>query len=590
MCTGALVALVIVMMLGRTSIQAPVVFAPLTNVAVVPQDEHGAALPEGASRFVRAAVKNDAPSPAATSAPELAASGVSPAESVSAGAVSPTLNSSPTSTPSPAPSTVSLTLTRSVPALTLALPQSWDVVEWANSQPGAKNFFYSRVFIGMMSEVLSTAHIRPDDLAISGMRGQTFERLLREVLRSDARIHYDRRAGKRGFVLSFAREQAPVTSRMLPLIVPVVAKRQFAVPSLASPAVEVLLGNQHLLFAEDRGRVFIANGLESLLRVLDQPALDELERPDALSVTVRGEAFLDDVLRLFVGKEQWPVKLVLGRRPEADAPLSGELQIGAAKMFAHLGPKLPPAVFAAIPRGVSGAAAASFAIPPNFSLENWSQLGASGVDDVSASAVPEGGMAVLWDVHAVKDAPFGAVGIVVALPKAGKPVITLAQASDSAGFHAECGDGSVWLLASSEVLLTRMREACERRAMSLLSELEQGQLPKEVSASQLFLAIDPGEVLEACYRYGVTHRGGSAGFETSESASGEGETKPAAGTPTWKQEYERAVRRVTMDAESVFRAIPAAVFFGRADKNGAALPALYRASSAGGVAGDADQH
>ena len=98
--------------------------------------------------------------------------------------------------------------------------------------------------------------------------------------------------------------------------------------------------------------------------------------------------------------------------------------------------------------------------------------------------------------------------------------------------------------------------------------------------SQLFVSVDSGELLEACYQYGVTHRGGGPEFETSETASSSG-SKPAGGVPDWKQDYEKAVQRVSADAEAIFRSIPAAAFFGRGAGDGAKLPAVYRPSSAG---------
>lgn len=565
--TGLLVLIVVVMLLDRTTVQAPALLAPVTTVTVVAKDDHNDPAPAGTTRFEVALASTPVPTPVAAASP-----GASPTDAgVAPGSPSPT----------PLPADLSVNLVRSAPAVTIAFPQTWDMVQWAQAQPAAHQFFTSRVFLGMMSEVFSTLRIRPEDLSLTGMKGESFEHLLREALAGNARIHYDRRAGKRGFVLSFQRDRTPLISRLLPVVVPVIARRQFAVPSLDSPIVEVLLGNQHLLVAEDRGRVFIANGLESLLRVLDQPGLEGEEPNDALTVTLHSEAFVDDLLPLLVGSKQWPAKLVLRRKTEADAPLGAELQIGAAKMLLHLSPKFSPGMFAAVPQGTTVALGASFAVPPGATLEDWAHLGEAGVADVGSTLPKEGGIAALWDVRVRPDAPFGDVAFVVVLPQEGKPAISLTDITGTDGFHSECGNGSVWLIASNEVLLTRMQEACERRSMSLLSAMEQGDLSRELEQSQLFVAVDSGALLEACFNYGVTHRGGTPTEDTSGETDAAGAVKSSPAQPSWKVEYERAVKRTGEEAEGVFRSIPVAMFYGRGDQNGARLPAIYRQSFAG---------
>lgn len=624
--TGAVCLATVLLILDSKPVVAPALTAPVTNLNLLPQLAEDEPVSAGNSRFVVAAnaeqsaanVANSSTGPSSPAQPTESPV-QSPAQSLNqapnqapeqapnqapeqAAADANTRDPNPVGEPSTTPQR-SLKYIAAAPAFTLAFPQNWDIPTWVASNEAARRFVASAVFKGLMADIMATLKVRPEDLSVGGMSGISFENLLLEVLASGAYLHYDRLEGRKGVVLSFERSKTPIVSKLLPLLVPVVARQQYAVHSLVNPVIEMQLGSQPLLLAEDKGRVYIANGLTSLMRVLDTPNLEGNEDADALTLVVRGESFLDGLLGLLSGRDEWPVRLAFLKGSERGAALVPQLRVGAAKIFAHLSPKLSEGVFAAVPRDVFGVLAASFGIKPEWNESDWQSVAASGVPETSASVLPEGGIAMLWDLAAEERSARNRVGIVISWPEGAQPKMNLSAYANSSSFQASCAGGRIWLISSNELFLTRMREACEGQSVSYLTAIRNREFDTSVLESQLFLAVNPSPALQVCYQTGLEARrsdgftplpgvqnvstpatsvdGESTGAGSGAGAgSGEIDTQKAQdpNIPSWRRDYDQALERVGKEATETLRALPLVVFFGRADSQGAKLQGVLRGS------------
>jgi hypothetical protein len=109
---------------------------------------------------------------------------------------------------------------------------------------------------------------------------------------------------------------------------------------------------------------------------------------------------------------------------------------------------------------------------------------------------------------------------------------------------AQCGGGTVFLAATSQKLLTRMKESCEGQSLSVL-HWERGSRVKEYEKSQLFFFMNPGASMREIFLAGGAKSGESGSFD-----------------PKWKREYEKAKEMMRENGEKVFSALPIFAYAG----------------------------
>ncbi|NJL59833.1 MAG: hypothetical protein HC887_09505 [Desulfobacteraceae bacterium] len=130
-------------------------------------------------------------------------------------------------------------------------------------------------------------------------------------------------------MFSFVRGECPYASKTLPMIVRFLARSGFTVPGMAEPILEMKVGLQRLFLTQYEDRVYLSNGLEALLNVIESvPPPKEMPKLP-LVFTVRSEAFMEnDVLPVIIGQETWEGHLGFG----LSAQDFGALQVSSGKL------------------------------------------------------------------------------------------------------------------------------------------------------------------------------------------------------------------------------------------------------------------
>lgn len=427
-------------------------------------------------------------------------------------------------------------------ALSLYFQDGKAFLDWFDANPKAQEFVAGRFFQGLLFEPLHSLRVRAEDLHLDGLEGEFMARLLREAIAAHAQFHYDISHGREGFVLSFVHAESPFVARSLPVLAATLARNGFRIARLDEPVLEMRVGLQRFFFTRHEGRVYVANGLEALLNVIDSLTPPAGGPPDApLALTVRLDAFVDHV---------WPV---LADAPGWDATFAfalngdkvGVLSVPAGKFVRRLHPQIFEGVFAAIPHDAFAALATSYHLPPGMSTEDWRKLVSEGPEDAKASDPAESGFALLWDFDAAQE-PFGQVGIVVATQSNPGTAEAFRQYLAKPDRAADCAGGTLFLAASTEKLLTRMKESCARQSLSVL-DWERGAHKDRLKEAQLATFVNPGAGLRELFLAGGAQSGDLGDFE-----------------PKWKQEYENAKAAMRKDGEKVFRSLPIFAYAGKA--------------------------
>jgi hypothetical protein len=163
------------------------------------------------------------------------------------------------------------------------------------------------------------------------------------------------------------------------------------------------------------------------------------------------------------------------------------------------------------------------------------------------------GIALVWDLS-TKTPDLSEVGVIVA-PAGPEVGAELAGHLRDGIARATCAGGSVWLAATTELLLTRMREACERQSPSLL-DWRTGR----TETGQLALLVDPAVGLGEMLAAGV-------GPATEERTS----ANEGGGVAAWKALYLAAVEAARASGSATTKRLPALVYEGKGDARGATL-------------------
>lgn len=426
-------------------------------------------------------------------------------------------------------------------ALTLSFSRPEKILPLLEQNGPFRSFLESRFTQGVLHAPKLLAALRAEDLGLTGLQGTFLAMLARESLAAQARLHYDISHGRRGFVYSFVRDQCPYAAKALPVIARVLTRSAYRVPGLGEPVLEMRIGLQRLFLAEDQGRVYVGNGLEALLNVLDQAQVADDPAGAPLVLTMRGEAFVDHLPRLLTGGPVFPVDLGFGLA--ADTP--DYLQIPGGPYARHLRPRIFKGVLAAIPHDAFAALATSFHLPPDLPDAAWRELADRGPSPRPGAGPDEAGVAVIWDLSARQEGS-SALGVAVATQTTPGQAGRLADLFAKPELTDQCGGGTVFLAATTRPLLTRMKEACERQSLSIL-DWERGARAEALHGSQLLALINPGVGMRELFL-----------------AGGAGDPGQTAGEERRVEQYRDAKAALRRECEPTFARLPIFAFAGTA--------------------------
>jgi hypothetical protein len=262
---------------------------------------------------------------------------------------------------------------------------------------------------------------------------------------------------------------------------------------------------------EANNRVSIGTSLEGLLNVLSNenallPPQGEVPLHTSALAVVRGEAFLDKLLPVVVGKNEAPIVLALSLSREHSA--ISHAQIPDGPYTTALSTEPFQGVVASVPKDILGALITSAKVPVDQPVAQWSFA--------SAATKNSGGLALLWDVHG-EDGTFH-YGVAVAAPSdldVGQDNERLRSFLSEGAVATTCAGSSVWLGASSDLLLSRMQEACNKRSLSIIDGKEPGSA-SHFSKQQISLLFNSKVAVKELYRLG-----GGATYSSDDAASGE---------------------------------------------------------------------
>ena len=441
------------------------------------------------------------------------------------------------------PKTVKWVVKRHPIGLSLYFAEPQKVLSFVEKNKAFNEIRQSRFVQGIFHDPLRNAGIRAEDLGLEGLEGTFIQAIVKESIAAHGQLHYDVVHGRKGFVYSFVRNECPYAAKALPVICRVLARSGYQVPKLKEPILEMRIGLQRVFITEYETRVFVSNGLEALINVLEsiQP-LNGTDAPNTpIVLSVRAEAFVDNLLPVMIGRPAFQMDLGFG--------LSGEtpdvLCFPAGKLAGHLRPRIFKGVLAAIPHDAFAAVAASFHLPPDMPAEAWRKLALEGPGDPPTTDPEETGVAFIWDLSSEGNAVTG-MGVVIANQSAPDSVQQFKKLFTDPKLTAACGGGTVFLAATSELLLTRMKESCERQSLSVL-DWEKGSHAEAFTSRQLLFFLNPGTGMRELFL-----AGGARSSDQIDPAN------------PWKQQYEKAKAGMRADSETVFAGLPIFAFSGNA--------------------------
>ncbi len=417
---------------------------------------------------------------------------------------------------------------------TLAFQEPQPFLSVLSDNARAKELLGTKFFQGLFYEPWHSASVRGEDLNLEGLEGAFLRQFVTEALMAHSELHYDVVHGKKGFVFSFVRDECPFAAKALPIVARVLARSGYRVAKLKEPILEMRIGLQRLFLTQFQDRIYLANGLEGLLNVLESLTPSNGKQPKTpLVLTMRSEAFVDKLLPVMVGKPGWEMQLGLGLSEES----IGLVQLGGGKFSRQLRPKVFKGVLASIPHDVFAAVVTSYYLDPRMSIQEWHRLATEGPAERLADGPEEAGVAILWELGMEKER-ISQVGVAIANQKHPDEVDKFKQYFADPDLTAECGGGTVFLAATSPALLSRMKESCGGQSMSVL-DWERGGKRKEYETAQLFLFMNPGAGMRELFLAGGALSGETGEFE-----------------PEWKQEYEQAKEAMRQDGGKVFAGLP----------------------------------
>jgi hypothetical protein len=424
-------------------------------------------------------------------------------------------------------------------AFTLYFNQGKIFLQWWDSQPQIKTLVDNRFSQGLFFGLLQSLKVKAEQLNLQGLQGEFLAHLLRDAIAANAELHYDMAHGNRGWVLSYLRSDSDFAEQALPAMAGLLASSGYRVVKLPEPILEIRVGFQQFFLTEYQHRIYLAQSLEALLNVIDSVEPLYTRAPAPLNLTVRAEAFIDNLLPVLTGSPSWDAQFGFELK---DGKL-GELTLPAGPWTKQLHDKLFEGVLASIPHDAFAAVAASIQLSPTLSVDDWRKFAAEGPSPAAPNQEP-GGLALVWDFDA--DSSGGAVGVIVANPNQPQASQAYQQYLRNAELSAECAGGSVFLAATSQGLLTRMKEACAHQSLSPL-DWQRGGDKQRLQSAQLLTFVNPGAGIRELFLAG----GAGNAQDANEFA------------PRWQQDYEKAKAAMRQDGDKLFGSLPIFSYAGR---------------------------
>lgn len=409
--------------------------------------------------------------------------------------------------------------------------------------PEIKKFYESKLVQGIFYDAIRSLNIRAEDIDPEGLKGAFLAKMVTQAMAAHGEIHYDVVHGKKGFVFSFVRHECPFASTALPLMIRYLARTGYKIPKLKEPIIETKIGVMRVFLTQYEDRIYLSNGLESLLNVIESLNKPENLPKSAFTISVRGQAFLDNILQVIVGDPKWEARL--GFNFSKDSP--GVLQLDSGKFAKHFRPKIFKGVSASIPHDVFGAVITSLYLSPDMTDNQWQELTTAGPSN-TPQGPEEAGFAIIWDMNA-ENSRISEIGIVIANPTTPEKSAQFKRYFAQDELTAECSGGTMFLAATSNTLLTRMKESCEKQSLSIL-DWERGEKSKQLDAAQIAVFVNPKIGIREIFL---------AGEPKTEEIDDE-ETQPE-----WKKEYIKAKEFMQRDTDAVISTIPIIAYSGAAD-------------------------
>jgi len=425
-------------------------------------------------------------------------------------------------------------------AFTLYFNRGDTVLKWWENDAQAKAWQESRFMQGLFFGLLKSMKIKAEQLNLQGLQGEFLGLFLRDTIAANAELHYDMVHGDQGWVLSYVRGNSDFAEKALPAMAGLLAGNGYRIAKLPEPVVELRIGLQHFFLTEYQERIYLAQSLEALLNVLESINPNETHADTPISLTLRGEAFVERLLPVLTGTPTATIELAFS----LDQAQPGAVRLPAGPWVKPLHPQIFEGVIASIPHDAFAGVAASFLLPPATTIDDWRKLSNEGPALIQPGPEP-GGLALIWDFTA--ESPSGAVGIAIANPAEPQASPAYRQYLHKADLGDECAGGSVFLAASSQSLLTRMKEACNRQSLSPL-DWQRGQEKQRFLSSQILAFINPGSAMRELFL-----------------AGGAGDSEDHADfAPRWQQDYEKAKAAMRQDGDKLFYSLPIFSYAGRA--------------------------
>lgn len=403
-----------------------------------------------------------------------------------------------------------------------------------------KALFKTKFIQGVFYNLLNSANVRAEDLRLDGIQGVFLSRFIKEALRAHAELHYDIVHGKNGFVFSFIRDECPFVAKALPLLAARVARSGYRVPGIEEPVLEMTIGLQRLFITQYKERVYLSNGLETLLNVIESlpPSSNDLTKMP-LTLTVRTEAFLDKLPPALFDTQTFDARLGFSLSKKS----LRNLRFPSGKYARSLRPKISKGVLASIPHDAFAALATSFQFPADMSDEDWQNLAVQGPPASPSDRPQEAGFALIWDFNSNGN-KITDIGVVIANPAGSDQIEDFQKYFKNSELTGECGGGLIFLAATSQNLLSRMMESCEGRSLSIL-DWEHGLKGKNLDVAQILVFANMGIGIRELFLAGGARSDDLGEFE-----------------PRWKQEYEKAKEAMRQDGENVFHRVPILAYSG----------------------------
>lgn len=457
---------------------------------------------------------------------------------------SPSHASSDQSRPSDCPSVATWFVKKHPIAFTLYFNNGRQFLQWWDNQTQVHSLIDNRFSRGLFFGLINSLKIKADQLKLQGLQGEFLLYLLRDAIAANAELHYDMAHGRRGWVLSFRPQNGNYAQKAVPVMAQLLAGNAYRISRLPEPILEMRIGLQRWFLIEYQHRHYLAQSLEALLNVVDSITPAEKPSNAPLSLVTRAEAFIDKLLPVWTGSGTAEIRLDFDLQ---DGKL-GSLSLPGGPWAKALHDNIFEGVLAGIPHDSFAAVATSLSLAPTMTVADWRQLADRSPTTATAND-SKSGLALVWDFDA--ENPTGSVGIIIANPGTPEASPAYSQYLKNPELGAECGGGSVFLAATSQNLLTRMKEACAKQSLSPL-DWHRGTEKQRYLSSQLLTFINPGTGIRQLFLAG----GAGNSDDVHEFA------------PRWKQEYAQAKAAMREDGDKLFSDLPIFSYAGRLADDG----------------------